>query len=330
MSTGSESKPRTDPKQVTIPESRGARRIVRPFRCRVWTQHSRPEEQLTDDACKSLRESIEKNGQHQPALGRPVSEDPDCDIEIICGARRHAVARALGRDLLLEVRHMTDAEAYVAMYEENLLREDDSPYVRGQILSRALRTGTYSSQEELGRAFNLSHSAVSRLLMLAQLPSIVVAAFQKPDDIREAWGVELFRLWSDQDRRSTMAARARALAGKPQRPSAREVYETLITPPGGRRRSNRSYRNVPVCDSTNEILFHEQDQLEKVLYIIPKKLLSPNRRESLRQSIVRILGNNFINTSPRRPKNETYLLQEYAEHTQSDCGEIPGTHNLSP
>lgn len=289
MTTRSQRKPRTEPKQIPTPESRGARRIVSPFRCRVWTQHSRPEEQLTDVACKSLRESIEKNGQHQPTLGRPVSDDPDCDIEIICGARRHAVARALGRDLLIEVRHMTDADAYVAMYEENLLREGDSPYVRGRILLRALRSGTYSSQESLGRAFNLSHSSVSRLLTLAQLPTVIVSAFRSPDEIRESWGVELFKLFSQDRKRDEVTARARTVAAKPQRPSAREVYETLITPFGGRRRNNRPYRNMPILGTTNAILFHEQDQLEKVMYIIPKSFLSPNCRDAIKQSIVHIL-----------------------------------------
>lgn len=279
----------------STPERRGTRRIVSPFRCRVWAQHSRPDEQLTDDACRLLRESIAKNGQHQPALARLVTDDPDCDIEIIFGARRHAVARALGRDLLVELRPLTDAEAYVAMYEENLLREGDSPYVRAQILSRALRSGTYASQEEVGRAFNLSHSAVSRLLMLAQLPSVIVSAFRSPDEIREAWGVELYRLWSDEDKRSGVANRARTITNKPSHPPAREVYETLITASGGKHKTHRSYRNTPIRGASNVILFHEQDQLERVMYIIPKAVLSPNRREALKQCMVQILEGDSFN-----------------------------------
>ena len=292
MSGAEENSSRTHPPQDSLPERRGARRLVSPFRCRIWTQHSRPEEQLTDDACKALRGSIAKHGQHQPALGRPVSDDPDYDVEIICGARRHAVARALGRDLVVEVRPMTDAEAYVAMYEENLLREGDSPYVKGQILMRALRSGTYPSQEALGHAFNLSHSAVSRLLMLAQLPSIIVAAFSSADHIRAAWGVELHRLWSEEGNRDGMAARARSIASRTPPPSPRQIYETLITPSGARRTLPRPYRNMPVRDASNSILFHEQDQLQRVLYIVPKQLLTPKRRTALTQALVRILGDD--------------------------------------
>lgn len=289
MTNGSGISSRENDRPGSIPEARGVRRVISPFRCRVWTQHSRPEEQLTDSACKSLRESIEKNGQHQPALGRPVSGDPDCDVEIVCGARRHAVAQGLGRDLLLEIRPMTDAEAYVAMYEENLLREGDSPYVRGQILTRALRSRTYTSQEELGRAFNLSHPAVSRLLTLAQLPNVIVVAFPSPDEIRERWGVELYRHWNDPCKRETLAARARALATSLPRPPAPRVYEALITAAGGKQRSRPLYRKTPIRGASSAILFHEQDHIETVMYIIPKSLLSPSRRDALRQYMIDLL-----------------------------------------
>ena len=276
-------------RQNATPECRGERRLVSPFRCRIWAQHSRPEEQLSDTACKTLRDSISKNGQHQPALARPARNDPDFDIEIICGSRRHSVARALGRDLLVELREMTDAQAFLAMYEENLLREGDSPYVRGQILLRALRTHSYSSQEDLGRAFNLSHSAVSRLLMLAQLPSIVVAAFPSPNDIREGWGIELYRLWSDKERQAALAARARTLAANRLSRSPRQVYEALITAPGGTPVTRRQYRSVPVRNRSGKTLFHERDHLDSVMYIIPKSQLSPRQRETLLLSMIQIL-----------------------------------------
>lgn len=279
---------RTADRKGALPEAQGVRRVLSPFRCRVWSQHSRPEEQLTDSACKSLRESIEKNGQHQPALGRPVSDNPDFDVEIVCGARRHAVAQALARDLLVEVRPMTDAEAYVAMYEENLLREGDSPYVRGQILWRALRSSAYSSQEELGRGFNLSHSAVSRLLMLAQLPAIIVAAFPSPDEIREAWGISLFHALSDHKSREALISRARAIATKPQTLPPKVIYQRLITV-SGRKQSQRPYRNIPVRGASSSLLFHEQDRIDTVVYTVPKQNLNPDRRAAVTLCLVSIL-----------------------------------------
>ncbi len=297
--SGSDRKPASPGSgQPPSPEARGERRLVSPFRCRVWTQHSRPEEQLTDHACKSLRKSIEKNGQHQPALGRPVTDNPDYDVEIICGARRHAAALALGRKLLVELRVMTDAEAYVAMYEENVERKDDCPYVQGQILRRALLSGACSSQEDLARAFSLSHSKVSRLLMIAQLPSIVVAAFQSPDDIRESWGVELYQLWKEKDPEHAITARARVVAGRQPRPPAREAYETLITASGGRPTTHRLNRSVPVRGTTGTVLFCEQDQIANVTFTIPKTILNASRREALKQAMVRILDHSKAEATP--------------------------------
>jgi ParB/RepB/Spo0J family partition protein len=297
--------------QSASPESRGERRLVSPFRCRLWTQHSRPEEQLTEDACKSLRESIAKNGQHQPALGRPVTDDPDYDVEIICGARRYAAALALGRDLLVELRVVTDAEAYVSMYEENVERKDDCPYVQGQILRRALLSGACCSQEELAYAFSLSHSKVSRLLMVAQLPSIVVAAFQFPSDIRESWGVELYQLWKNSDPEHAMTSRARVIANRQPRPPAREVYVRLVTISAVNRSQHRLNRSVPVLGSNGAILFREQDRTGSVAFTISKTVLSPTRRDALKQAMVHILdaAHADVRSEPTEPMNPECLAQ---------------------
>lgn len=285
----------------TTPEYRGERRLVRPFRCRLWTQHSRPEEQLTEHACKSLRESIAKNGQHQPVLGRPVTDDPDYDVEIICGARRHAATLALGRDLLVEVRVMNDAEAYVAMYEENVERKDDCPYVQGQIVRRALLSGACSSQEDLARAFSLSHSKVSRLMMIAQLPSVIVAAFPSPHDIRESWGVELYQLWKAKDSERAITGRARVLAERKLHPVAREVYKTLITPFGGRQPKHTLNRSIPVCGINGTVLFRERDQIGLVTYTVSKTILGVNQRDALKQAMLRILDTSITDETFRPP-----------------------------
>lgn len=291
----------TESRESTNPETRGERRLVSPFRCRIWTQHSRLEEQLTEYDCKSLRDSIAKNGQHQPALGRPVTDDPEYDVEIICGARRHAAALALGRDLLVEVRVISDAEAYVAMYEENAERKDDCAYVQGQILRRALRSETCSSQGDLARSFSLSHSKVSRLLMIAQLPSIVVAAFRSPRDIRESWGVELYQFWKDKDPEHAIAGRARALANKQPRPPPRQVFETLITAPSSNRAENRVNQIVSVRGSNGVLLFREQDHIGSVTFTVPKTVLSPKEREALRQAMIQILEAANAGATSNRP-----------------------------
>lgn len=295
------------------PESAGKRRLISAFRCRVWAQHTRPEEQLNETACRSLIESIARNGQHQPALGRPVRDSVDHDVEIICGARRHFAARMLGFDLIVEVREMTDAQAYVAMYEENLLREADCPYVRGLTLLRALRSGTFPSQEAAASVFNISGALVCRLLKVAQLPTVIVAAFERPADIREGWGVELYKLWSNKAARYAIAARARAITNKVPRPAAREVYEMLITPPDGTRTPAQANRTRPVKGTSGTTLFHEQDRLANVAYIIPKRILTSKCREALKQFIVRALETDSADRAQSRlpaPVRKDHELSE--------------------
>ncbi len=281
--------------QPSSPVTRGERRLINPFRCRVWTQHSRPEEQLTEAACKSLRESIDKNGQHQPALGRPINDDPSCDVEIICGARRHSAALALRQDLLIELRDLSDAEAYVAMYEENAERKDDCPYVQGQILRRALHSSAYSSQEGLARAFRLSHSKVQRLLMISQLPSIIISAFQSPNDIRESWGVALYQLWKASDPEHALTARARAIVHRPERMPARNVYAALTTANAAKPSNHRLHRSIPVYGRNHIILFREQEQVAHFTFTVPKTMLTQHRREALTQAMLKILD---IETAP--------------------------------
>jgi ParB family transcriptional regulator, chromosome partitioning protein len=283
------------PTHTTTRQADGQRRMISPFRCRVWAHHSRPEEQLTEESCRSLRQSIAKNNQHQPALGRPVTDDPDCEVEIICGARRHAACVALGRDLLVDVRVMTDADAYVAMYEENAERKQDCPYIQGQILRRALHSRACSSQDELAQRFGLSHSKVSRLLMVAQLPSVVIAAFPSQEDIRESWGVELYQLWKAEDPPHVITDRARALANRQPRRSARHVYEMLIAAHGTMPGKHRLNRSLPVCGAGGNALFNEKDHLGSVVFTVPKTVLSPKRLPALRHAMVLVLDDAETN-----------------------------------
>src|ERR1700736_4470056 len=94
---------------------------VDPLRCRVWHMHDRLDECINEESCKEEIKRIRANGQTVPAKGRPVKGDPDCEMEIICGARRRFIAIFLKIQLLVEVREYTDREAIIAMDAENRL-----------------------------------------------------------------------------------------------------------------------------------------------------------------------------------------------------------------
>src|SRR5581483_61436 len=149
---------------------------VDPFRCRLWIGHYRLEEHINEGNCVREIQSFKAHKQRRPALGRPVRDDPDYDVEVICGARRLFVARLLKMPLLVELRDLSDREAIIEMHVDRL-RKDVSSYELALGYLGWIRGGYFESQEEMSRVLRVSNSKVSRLLKLAQLPTVIVGAF---------------------------------------------------------------------------------------------------------------------------------------------------------
>ncbi len=123
-----------------------------PFRCRVWDLNDRMEEYVTEESCRAEIASVERDGQLVPVVGRVLRNNPDFDIEIICGARRLFVARHLKVSIRVQLRELTDRQAAVAVKTENSLRKETSPYERGLWLAKLLRQGIYRSRDEMARS----------------------------------------------------------------------------------------------------------------------------------------------------------------------------------
>jgi ParB family transcriptional regulator, chromosome partitioning protein len=262
---------------------------VSPFRCRIWALHDRLDEFLTEESCRSEIASVAAHGQLVPALGRPLRDDPDHDVEMICGARRLFVARHLGLPVRVELREMSDREAIAAMDAENRIRKDISPYERGLSYASLLRARYFSSQEDIARALKVSASQVSRLLKLAELPSIVVAAFESPLDIREGWGLDLHKAWHDTNFRSILSQRARSLAVRAPRLKAHEVYERLLAPVGETARQRRKSIDDVVKGSTGKPLFRIRHQRNTLALIVPNSVVRATSLDMIRGALVDIL-----------------------------------------
>jgi ParB family chromosome partitioning protein len=194
----------------------------------VWASHDRPEEELTEANCRAEMEHIRKYGQAVPVIGRPVPDDPNWKAEIICGARRLFIARQLGIPLRVELRQLSDREAFAVMDGENRLRKDLSHYARGLSYASALRDKLFKSQRELAQSLGISVAQVTRCLKLAKLPAIVVDAFPKSSDIREGWGIALYDACASERVKAALIARARRLAEMQPRLAPEIVYRKLI------------------------------------------------------------------------------------------------------
>jgi ParB family transcriptional regulator, chromosome partitioning protein len=268
---------------------------VNPFRCRMWEYHERLQDYITEHTCKVEIESVQKHGQLIPVIGRPVRGDPDCDFELLYGARRLFVACHVNQPLLVEVRELSDQEGLILMDIENRHRKDVSPYERGRSYARWLRAGLFRSQTEMAQALRVSNSQISRLLQVAQLPNAIVNAFNSPLEIREVWGVALMKVLEDPMQREVALDRARALNhGAPL--SAGETYRRLLTAPGGAYRSAAKTLDEVVKDEHGSALFRIRQLTNEVAVLLPLEKLSADAMDKIRGALADILSVQVIRT----------------------------------
>jgi len=223
---------------------------VSPFRCRMWDGHARLEEHINEETCQAEIASFLSHGQQMPVLGRPLSGRDGHDYELIYGARRLFVARHLNVPLLMTPRELSDREATVALDIENRQRKELSPYERGLGYIGWLRSGVFSSQEDLARTVNVSASQVSRLIRMAQLPPVILNAFGTPLEICENWGRQIMDLLDDPQARPAVTSAARAIAKESPRPPAAAVYRRLLAAPG----ETRSRAEILRAESHDEVV----------------------------------------------------------------------------
>jgi ParB family chromosome partitioning protein len=272
---------------------------VNPFRCRMWALHDRIDNYVTEETCRAEINSFLRYGQLVTVLGRPVRGDPDYDVELIYGARRLFVARHVNKPLLVELREMSDLEAVVVMDIENRHRQDISPYERGRSYVRWLRSGCFRSQEELARTLKISCAGVSRLLRVAQLPAVVVSAFGSPIDICEDWGLKLMDMLEDPLVRRRTLERARAIAARPTKLAAREVFQELISMAAPGKRIQRKAHDEIVRDQRGAPLFRVRQLRSSIALVVPIHKVSGESLDRIRTSVVEILSVNA--TRPASP-----------------------------
>lgn len=136
--------------------------LVDPARCRMWARHNRDYALLTEENCRDLIDGIKAQGQQEfPAIVRRL-EDAEHEFEVICGARRHfAVSWLRGNNYpqfryLVEVRDLTDEEAFRLADIENRDREDISDYERAVDYAEAIRLYYGGAQKAMAERLEVS------------------------------------------------------------------------------------------------------------------------------------------------------------------------------
>lgn len=199
-------------------------RWVDPATCVMWERHNRAYELLTETNCRELIDSIRAQGQQEfPAIVRR-RQGEGADYEVICGARRHFAISWLRANnypqfrYLVEVRDLTDEEAFRLADIENRDRADLSDYERARDYARALDLYYGGKQKTMAARLEVSEAWLSRYLYLARLPEAVVRAWPQITDLKELHARILRPLLSDaQDK---VLAEAAAIAAEQDRARA--------------------------------------------------------------------------------------------------------------
>lgn len=209
---------------------------VDPSDCRMWEHHNRAYDLLTEDTCRELIDGIRSQGRQEfPAIVRRVNDGGEHAYEVICGARRHFAVSWLRENnypqfrYLIEVRDLTDEEAFRLADIENRDREDISDFERARDYADALSRYYSGKQKAMAERLEVSEGWLSRYLTLARLPEEIVAAYGSIRDIKELHARQLKPLLARPADRAKVLAVAAELTEARTRGTYRDGAQVLAT-----------------------------------------------------------------------------------------------------
>jgi ParB family chromosome partitioning protein len=166
-------------------------RFVDPAVVRPWQHHNRRYQDLTPENCRDLIEGLKAQGQQEfPAIVRRLPKGDAHEYEFICGARRHFAVSWLRENgyprmrYLIEVRDLTDEEAFRLSDIENRDRQDISDYERARDYLVAVEQYYGGQQKRMAERLEVSPPWLSQFLDLARMPDEILAAFASVHEIR--------------------------------------------------------------------------------------------------------------------------------------------------
>ncbi len=135
---------------------------IDPAAARMWARHNRAYDLLNEDNCRDLIDGIRAQGRQEFAAVVRRTGEADTPYEVICGARRHFAVAWLRANThpqmtyLIEVRDLTDEEAFRLADIENRDREDISDFERARDYLLALDSYYGGSQKDMAARLEVS------------------------------------------------------------------------------------------------------------------------------------------------------------------------------
>jgi ParB family chromosome partitioning protein len=262
---------------------------VEPARCTLWQFHERFGDELGGESCKELIASVQRHGQRHPVLGRRLAPAREAKIELIYGGRRLFAAAQLGVKLQVDVRELDDRAAIVEMEIENRQRTDISPYERGMSYRRWLNARLFASQSELAKELSVSEAQVSRLLRYADLPAVVVGAFNNVQSIREEWAVALAKICQDTSQRPGVLRRAREVSQGEGRHPPQVVFRRLTSAANSVRREAVRPKGEVVKSLSGKPMYRVIVRSKAIHFIVPRNGFSEHLVHELKRQLTSAL-----------------------------------------
>ena len=131
-----------------------------------------PRVQFDEANLRELQNSLERDGQLQPIVVRPLADAAGkARYEIIMGERRFRAAQAAGwTHLRAIVREADDADTLRLALIENIQRVDLNAVDKGAALKRLKTLNPQLAWRELGELLSLSEQSVHNMVALLKLP----------------------------------------------------------------------------------------------------------------------------------------------------------------
>ena len=213
----------------------GKLRLVDPKECRMWAGHNRLYELLTPESCGDLIKSIKAVGrQEMPAIVRPTGQGVPA-YEVICGARRHFAVSHLREaehrtDILylVDIRDISDEEAFRLADLENREREDISDFERSRDYARALDTYYDGNKALMAERIGVDRTWLSRFLRIGELPAPILQAYGDVREIGIRHAAELSPLLSSDSAPAVLQA-AERLAQEREAGAVKSAPQVLAT-----------------------------------------------------------------------------------------------------
>lgn len=186
-----------------------------PARVRIWKGNARIQARLNEENVRDLIDTIiAEGGQKVPAIVRRVNDDAAYDYEVIAGTRRHFAISWLRTNsypdmtFLAQVADLDDEAAFRLADIENRARKDVSEIERARNYASALEQHYGGKQRRMAERLKLSEGWLSKMLKVATLPDIVLAAFADLGELTLNPAYKLSQALADERRHKSIVGAA--------------------------------------------------------------------------------------------------------------------------